>query len=72
MQKDPTLTDSITLLAELVITLFVQLPAMHSTAATYNADGVQAYAIEALTLGLLWYGFYDAIKEGDGDRVLRY
>ena len=72
VQKDPTLTDSITSLAELVISSFVQLPAMYSTAATDNADGVQAYAMEVLTLGLLWYGFYDAIKEGDGDRVLRY
>ena len=28
--------------------------------------------MELLTLGLLWHGFHDAIKVGDGDRVLRY
>lgn len=35
-------------------------------------DGVHVYATEVLTLGLLWNGFTDAIKEGDGDKVLMY
>ncbi len=32
-------------------------------------DGV-TYARELLTLGLIWLQFYDAVKEGDGDRIL--
>ena len=35
-------------------------------------DGVHLYAVELLTLGLLWHGFHDAIKEGDGERIMRY
>jgi L1 cell adhesion molecule like protein len=27
---------------------------------------------ETLTLGLMWLGLYDTIREGDGDRILRY
>ena len=30
------------------------------------------YASEVLSLGLLWYGFHDAIKEADGERILNY
>lgn len=30
------------------------------------------YVYELLSLGLLWHGFHDAIREGDGKRVLRY
>ncbi len=35
-------------------------------------DGVYVYAVELLTFTLFWHGFHDAIKEGDGDRILRY
>ena len=34
-------------------------------------DGVREYACETLSLGLLYFEFRDAIKEGDGDRVMR-
>ena len=37
-----------------------------------QADGIQAYSKEVITLGLIWLGYYDAVKEGDGDRVLQY
>ena len=38
-----------------------------------NADLVHLYAKEFLALALLlWFGFHDAIKEGDGKRILRY
>ena len=30
------------------------------------------YITELITLGLLWHGFHDAIKEGDGDRIFLY
>ncbi|XP_065912891.1 uncharacterized protein [Dysidea avara] len=35
-------------------------------------DGVHIYGTDVLTLGLLWLGFSDAIKEGDGDKVFVY
>ena len=34
-------------------------------------DGVHLYAKELLTLGLVWHGFHDASREGDGDRLFR-
>ena len=36
------------------------------------SDGVFVYACDVLTLGLLWMGFHDVTKEGDGERVMRY
>ena len=33
---------------------------------------VNSYAVDILSLGLLWHGFKDATKEGDGDRVILY
>ena len=35
-------------------------------------DEVYLYATEVLLLSLIWHGFHDAIKEADGDRILRY
>ncbi len=34
-------------------------------------DHVQEYAIQILSLGCLYLEFSDAIREGDGDRILR-
>ena len=36
------------------------------------SDKVQLYATQVLTLGLLWHGFNDSIREGDGDRIMIY
>lgn len=30
------------------------------------------YALEVFSLGMLWHAFHDAIKEGDGERVMCY
>ena len=35
-------------------------------------DHVFAYAVDLLTFTLFWYGFRDAIREGDGKRIVRY
>lgn len=39
--------------------------------ATESHDGVLQYAQETLTLGLLLMEFNDAIREGDGERIMR-
>ena len=31
-----------------------------------------SYATDLITLGLLWHGFHDSVKEGDGDRIMLY
>ena len=56
-------------LAKKIVERFVQLPS-ESSGGVEN-DRVHVYAKEMLTLGLLWHGFHDAIKEGDGDRILK-
>ena len=33
-------------------------------------DMVFNYSIDFLTLSLLWYGYHDSVKEGDGDTIL--
>ena len=33
-------------------------------------DEVHEYACEVITLSLLWHAYHDAVKEGDGDRVI--
>lgn len=42
-----------------------------SSAKAAEIDRVQQYASEVLTLGLLLMEFIDAIREGDGDRIIR-
>lgn len=37
-----------------------------------DKDHVLAYAVDLLTITLFWYGFRDAIREGDGNRIVRY
>jgi len=36
-----------------------------------NHDGICLYAREVLSLGLIWLEFHDAVKEGDGNRVIQ-
>jgi len=35
-------------------------------------DSVYAYATDFLAMGLIWYGFHDTIKMGDGDHIITY
>ena len=35
-------------------------------------DSVYAYAVDLLGLGLFWHAFRDSVREGDGDRIVRY
>ena len=51
----------------------IDLPVLpqSDTTSCSGTDGVLAYAREVLTLSLLWAEFCDAIREGDGTRVLR-
>ena len=64
-------------LAKLIVVNYVCFPQTGSSenspaADIETADGVYMYATDLLTLAVLWHGFHDSIKEGDGDRILRY
>ena len=41
-----------------------------NTKSNTSEDLVYSYVREVITLGMIWFNFYDAIKEGDGERVL--
>ena len=61
-------------LANAIFVNFIDLPSTCSGKdnVTTSEDGVFTYAMELLTLCLLWHGFHDAIREGDGERTIRY
>ena len=58
-------------LAKAIVTNYVRLPRIAGEDAETCDDHVYVYATELLSLGLLWHGFHDAIREADGDRILR-
>ena len=62
--------DSISALADSILASYVNLQ-LGSTASSCS-DGVFVYACDVLSMGLLWMGFHDAIREGDGDRMMTY
>jgi len=45
-----------------------------STATVANSfnDSIYAYAVDLLSMGLFWHAFRDSVREGDGDRIVRY
>lgn len=67
--------ESVQELAKMIVVNFTRFPAINdsipSTPST-AVDGIYVYATELLSLGLIWHGFHDAIRDGDGDRILRY
>ena len=59
-------------LAEAIVTNFVCLPRIGGEEAEVCDDKVYVYAIELLSLGIIWHGYHDSVREGDGDRILRF
>ena len=52
-----------------IIEQFVDID--YPSSANKDDDHVRAYAREVLSLGLLFMEFKDAIREGDGERIIR-
>lgn len=53
--------------AKAIVDSYIHLePSEKST----DDDSVHAYACELLTLGMIWYNYYDATTEGDGHRII--
>lgn len=59
-------------LAAAIVSTYVYLPWSNASIMKECNDKVFMYAAELLSLGMIWYGFHDSIREGDGERVLRY
>lgn len=72
LAKNPGI-DCANILAEKVLDKFLRITVSGvNFQGEETNDGVYLYATELMSVGLIWHGFHDAIKEGDGDRVLRY
>ena len=57
--------------ARQVVSNYITLTLPDSTASTYKGN-TYGYGLDVLNLGLMWLGFHDAVREGDGDRIVRY
>ena len=65
--------DSITNNFVRVSILTTDEPAPHSeTSCSSNEDFIYAYTTDYLTMALLWHGFHDCIKMGDGNAILSH
>lgn len=67
-------TTDVLSLSKAIVDRFVKITVPSSSVATVKNDKVDKvcmYAMEVLTLGLLWHNFHDSIKEGDGERIIR-
>ena len=67
-------SDTCKLLAKRIVEKFVKinLPDEQNADSTQSSDMLYDYSTDLLTFCLLWHGFHDATREGDGDRILRY
>lgn len=57
---------------ELANTIVAKYVGLQGTEVDHCDDKILMYATEVLSLGLLWHGFHDSSREGDGERLLRY
>ena len=64
--------DSVTDLAREIISKYTIFSRKDDAEPGTYDDNVLLYATDVLSLGLIWHGFYDSIKEADGDRILCY
>ena len=67
-------SDTCQMLSQRVVKRFakIYLSAEQKSESTPIDDMMYNYSTDLLTFCLLWHGFHDATREGDGDRLLRY
>ena len=49
----------------------IDVPSVTESVSVKYKDKVYLYAVELMTLGMLWHNFHDSIKEADGNRLIR-
>ena len=59
-------------IAKGLVRRWIKISRSSSTAETPLKGTDYSYAMDFMSLGLLWHGFHDAVREGDGDRIIRY
>lgn len=70
-ETDDILSLSTTIIVESYIKIILPSSLADKVSSTKCCDRVNMYATEVITLGLLWHNFHDAIKEGDGECIIR-
>ena len=60
MLKTPTFC--VKALAKTIVDKFVNFPNVSQNSVQSSDDTIHLYAIELLSLGLLWHGFHDAVR----------
>ena len=58
--------------ADEIVEVFVKISSPTESEASFENDGAYNYVRDLLTMLLVWHGFHDAVREGDGDRILLY
>ena len=58
--------------AKQVVAQFTKITIFGQHQETHINDDAYNYATDLLTMLLVWHGFHDSVKEGDGDRILLY
>ena len=66
-------TSDVTVISKEIVKQYIDInvPSASENASVKYKDKVYLYAIELMTLGMLWHNFYDSIKEADGNRLIR-
>ena len=64
--------DSVQRLCHAIMANYTLLPQLSELSCNDCRDKACLDAMELLTLALVCHGSYDSIKEGDGNRILRY
>ena len=57
-------------IAKLIMKRHITFNLCSSDGNMYPKGSSYGYAVDLLSLGMLWHSFHDAIKEGDGDRII--
>ena len=71
IERRRILMDTTTQIVEENVDLSTNFSPESTSGHEISIDNVYAYACEVLSLGLLYFEFRDAIKEGDGERIIR-
>ena len=74
MNEDPTAVYSCCEIAKSLVRKWIKisLPSNSSDEPPASKGTDYSYAVDLMSLGLLWHEFHDAVREGDGDLIIRY
>lgn len=71
--ENEAMPTSVSLTSEKIVSKYIKICLSDTEQSEEGiTDMVVNHSTDFLTLSLLWYGFHDSIKEGDGNRILRY